>query len=403
MRDYGNRMGIPTVNGALLSTPAISATRWSSAGLSASCRAARRKEVVPGDLIVALGGRTGRDGIHGATFSSVEMTRESEDVSGGAVQIGNAITEKKVLDVILQARDLELYRAITDCGAGGFSSAVGEMGPSSARKSISRKPRSNTRDCRIPKSGYPRPRSAWCWPFRPRNGPPFRALPPRERRGDRAGPNSSTPEARASVSTARWSPSSRWNSSTRAGRRGARGDLDGRPKSPLKKPENGRLYGRLARLLVPWDVCSKEWIVRQYDHEVQGRTAVRPLVGENDDGPGDAAVIVPVRGSIRGLAVACGSTLARQARPLRHGRLRDRRGDSQLRGRGRRSRANRASGQLLLGQHRTARNAGLAGAGRTSMPRRRAWRTARRSFPERTASTTSTRKKARAWRFRRRS
>jgi phosphoribosylformylglycinamidine synthase len=55
-----------------------------------------------------------------------------------------------------------------------------------------------------------------------------------------------------------------------------------------------------------WDVCSKEWIIRQYDHEVQGRTALRPLVGEHDDGPGDAAVIAPVRGSNRGLAVACG-------------------------------------------------------------------------------------------------
>src|SRR5205807_389578 len=86
------------------------------------------KEPRPGDYIVAVGGRTGRDGIHGATFSSIELTDESDKVSGGAVQIGNAITEKKLLDVILQARDRGLYRAITDCGAGGFSSAVGEMG-----------------------------------------------------------------------------------------------------------------------------------------------------------------------------------------------------------------------------------------------------------------------------------
>ena len=63
------------------------------------------KAAQPGDLIVAVGGRTGRDGIHGATFSSIELTAESEKVSGGAVQIGNAITEKKLLDVLLQARD----------------------------------------------------------------------------------------------------------------------------------------------------------------------------------------------------------------------------------------------------------------------------------------------------------
>src|SRR5262249_25593681 len=69
-----------------------------------------------------------RDGIHGATFSSIELTTESETASGGAVQIGNAIAEKKLLDVLLQARDRGLYSAVTDCGAGGFSSAVGEMG-----------------------------------------------------------------------------------------------------------------------------------------------------------------------------------------------------------------------------------------------------------------------------------
>src|SRR5262249_28936939 len=87
-----------------------------------------RKQPRAGDLIVTVGGRTGRDGIHGATFSSIELTSESEKVSGGAVQIGNAIAEKKVLDVILQAPDRGLYSAITACGAGVYSSAVGEMG-----------------------------------------------------------------------------------------------------------------------------------------------------------------------------------------------------------------------------------------------------------------------------------
>ena len=86
------------------------------------------KKARPGDHIVAIGGRTGRDGIHGATFSSAELTSDSESISGGAVQIGNAITEKMVADVLLQARDRNLFNAVTDCGAGGFSSAVGEMG-----------------------------------------------------------------------------------------------------------------------------------------------------------------------------------------------------------------------------------------------------------------------------------
>ncbi|MCL6505343.1 MAG: phosphoribosylformylglycinamidine synthase subunit PurS, partial [Pirellulales bacterium] len=128
VRDYGNRMGIPTVNGAIvfderyLANPLV---YCGTLGLLPVDRAS--KSVAAGDWIVVIGGRTGRDGIHGATFSSLELTHESEAVSGGAVQIGNAITEKKLLDVLLQARDRNLFRAVTDCGAGGFSSAIGEM------------------------------------------------------------------------------------------------------------------------------------------------------------------------------------------------------------------------------------------------------------------------------------
>src|SRR3954451_17023478 len=129
VRDYGNRMGIPTVNGAVyfderyLGNPLV---YCGNVGLLP--REKSQKQTEPGDLIVTVGGRTGRDGIHGATFSSAELTSQSEHVSGGAVQIGNAIEEKKVLDVLLVARDRGLFHAVTDCGAGGFSSAVGEMG-----------------------------------------------------------------------------------------------------------------------------------------------------------------------------------------------------------------------------------------------------------------------------------
>src|SRR6185295_3795169 len=129
VRDYGNRMGIPTVSGAVyfderyLGNPLV---YCGNVGLIP--RDKSQKKPQPNDLIVAVGGRTGRDGIHGATFSSAELTSQSEQLSGGAVQIGNAIEEKKVLDVLLAARDRGLFHAVTDCGAGGFSSAVGEMG-----------------------------------------------------------------------------------------------------------------------------------------------------------------------------------------------------------------------------------------------------------------------------------
>ena len=129
VRDYGNRMGIPTVNGAVYFDPRYLGNPLVFCGnVGLIPRDKSFKETRPGDMIVAIGGRTGRDGIHGATFSSAELDSQSETVSGGAVQIGNAITEKMVLDVLLAARDRGLYTAVTDCGAGGFSSAVGEMG-----------------------------------------------------------------------------------------------------------------------------------------------------------------------------------------------------------------------------------------------------------------------------------
>ncbi len=129
VRDYGNRMGIPTLNGAVyfdnnyLGNPLVFCGCVGIIPRNKIQKASR-----PGDLIVLMGGRTGRDGIHGATFSSAELTDTHADEFSHAVQIGNAITQKKMADVILQAHDRGLFSAITDCGAGGLSSAIGEMG-----------------------------------------------------------------------------------------------------------------------------------------------------------------------------------------------------------------------------------------------------------------------------------
>jgi phosphoribosylformylglycinamidine synthase len=129
VRDYGNRMGIPTVNGAVYFDDRYLANPLVFCGcVGLIPRAKIKKAAHDGDAIVLVGGRTGRDGIHGATFSSAELTDTHTDEFSHAVQIGNAITEKKVADVILQARDRDLFNAITDLGAGGLSSAVGEMG-----------------------------------------------------------------------------------------------------------------------------------------------------------------------------------------------------------------------------------------------------------------------------------
>jgi phosphoribosylformylglycinamidine (FGAM) synthase PurS component/hydrogenase maturation factor len=128
IEDYGNKMGIPTVNGAIVYHPGYTSNPLVFCGcLGILPRDSHPNQIQVGDLIVVIGGRTGRDGLRGATFSSMEMDQSTGQIAGSAVQIGHPIHEKQVQEVILRARDERLYHAITDCGAGGLSSAVGEM------------------------------------------------------------------------------------------------------------------------------------------------------------------------------------------------------------------------------------------------------------------------------------
>ena len=130
----------------------------------------------PGDRIIAVGGRTGRDGIHGATFSSAELSDTHADEFSHAVQIGNPIVEKKFLDALLEARDHDagcLFRAMTDCGAGGFSSAIGEMGEElGAEVQLERAPLKY--DGLTPTEIWisERARAAWFWRFRKKTSKP---------------------------------------------------------------------------------------------------------------------------------------------------------------------------------------------------------------------------------------
>jgi phosphoribosylformylglycinamidine synthase len=310
VRDYGNRMGIPTVNGAICFDPRYLGNPLvycGTVGLLPADKSTKRP--MPGDLIVAVGGRTGRDGVHGATFSSIELTSESESISGGAVQIGNAITEKKVLDVLMQARDLNLYHAITDCGAGGFSSAVGEMGEHiGASVQLDRAP------LKYEGLSYT---EIWISEAQERM---VLAVPPACWDRLQALCASEGVEATAIGS---FEASGRLRL-TYAGQQVA--DLDmhllhnGRPPvvrqatwSPPRRGASLRaprvaidFNATLLKILASWNVCSKEWVVRQYDHEVLGGSVVKPLVGIANDGPGDAAVITPVLGSWRGVAIGCG-------------------------------------------------------------------------------------------------
>jgi phosphoribosylformylglycinamidine synthase len=307
VRDYGNRMGIPTVNGAILFDPRYVGNPVVYCGcVGILPRSAVEKAARPGDLIVAFGGRTGRDGIHGATFSSAGLHAQSEIVSSGAVQIGDAIQEKKVLDVLLQARDRGCFTAVTDCGAGGFSSAVGEMGEhTGADVDLSKAPLK-----------YPglTPAEIWISEAQER----MVAAVPEERWEEfRALCRAEDVEA---VVLGRFTGDRRLK--VRHGRTLV-ADLDmeflheGLPRTTREAtftPPQGRepqpgpsrdLTADLLDLLRAPDVASKEWVIRQYDHEVQAGAVVRPLVGEHH-GPSDAAVLAPKHGSRRGIVLSNG-------------------------------------------------------------------------------------------------
>ena len=313
VRDYGNRMGIPTINGAVCFDPRYLGNPLVYCGTVGLIPADKAfKSAQAGDYIVAVGGRTGRDGIHGATFSSIELTTESEKVSGGAVQIGNAITEKKMLDVLLQARDRNLYHAITDCGAGGFSSAVGEMGEKlGARVDLDKAPL-KYQGLSYTEIWISEAQERMILAVPPENWPALESLCTSEDvEATIVGTFEATGKLRLDYQNTQVAdlemsflhdgrpPVVRQASITKPA--GERSDPAGsRPQVQLSASDV------LLKILGHYNVCSKEWIIRQYDHEVQGGSVIKPFVGIANDGPGDASVITPVLGCWRGLAIGCG-------------------------------------------------------------------------------------------------
>ncbi|MFP3937689.1 MAG: phosphoribosylformylglycinamidine synthase subunit PurL [Phycisphaerae bacterium] len=309
VRDYGNRMGVPTINGAVyfdekyLGNPLVFCGTVGMLPREMSFKHARG-----GDAVVMVGGRTGRDGIHGATFSSGELTHAHETEFCHAVQIGNAITEKKMLDTLLIARDEGLYSAITDCGAGGLSSAVGEMGdPLGAEVHLDRVP--------LKYRGL-RYDEIWISEAQERM---VLAVP--SENVDRILEVFASEGVEATV-LGHYGTEGRklrlFYEDTVVGeldmeflhegcpRPAKTAVWDPRPKPSPAPPQRDNYNDVLLKIFAMPNVASKEWIIRQYDHEVQGGSAVKPLVGAEQDAPGDAAVVRPVLDSQKAVVVSCG-------------------------------------------------------------------------------------------------
>jgi phosphoribosylformylglycinamidine synthase II len=305
---YGNNMGIPTVNGAIYFDGSYVGNVVVYCGCIGILPLKKfRKNAKPNDIIVLAGGKTGRDGIHGVTFASAELTEKSEEVSRPAVQIADPIEEEKLKRAIIKIRDLELASAITDLGGGGLSSASGEtakrfdcgivieldkvpmkyadLAPweiyvsESQERMLLAVPPENV-ECileifemedveataigkltgdKVLKIYYQDEKVA-------EMDIPFLFQPPKTVKIAESKPTS--------FEEPRFSP-----------------------------PEN--LTETLLQLLALPNIASKESVIRTYDHEVKGNTVLKPLQGENA-GPNDATIIKPLDKSWKGITVSCG-------------------------------------------------------------------------------------------------
>jgi phosphoribosylformylglycinamidine synthase len=309
--DGGNQSGIPygrgfeIFDGRYLGKPLVFCGTVAALPVRVAGRPGHEKGARPGDRIVMVGGRVGADGIHGATFSSAALT---ETTPVQVVQIGDPITQKRMFDFLLEARDLGLYSSITDNGAGGLSSSVGEMArdPGGARLDLSKAPLK-----------YPG-LAPWEVLVSESQERMTVAVPPDKeedflRLAERR-------EVEASVLgefTDSGSFHVLWDAETVACismeflHEGAPDlDLVARWKQPLHlepkglPPEDlGEVLRALARRL---NLCSGEWRARFYDHEVKGLTVIKPFVGASSDVPAEATVFLIRHGAIRGFVLSEG-------------------------------------------------------------------------------------------------
>ncbi len=307
----GNKSGIPTPWGFLvfddryMGKPLVFVGTVGLMPAKIKGKPSYLKKAHPGDLIVMAGGRVGKDGIHGATFSSESLHSGSP---AGAVQIGDPITQKKLSDAQQELSERELFNSVTDNGAGGLSCSVGEMARESGGSEV------DIEKVPIKYSGLS-PYEIWVSESQERM---TYAVPPeklnqflelmRRRDVEATVIGEFTDSGRCIVNF--------------QGKAIMDMDLkflhDGVPRRKLTSvwrppdypepelTEQSDLTNDLHKLLGRLNICSKEYVVRQYDHEVQGGSVIKPLIGVKGDVHSDAVVVRPLLRSIKGIVLSCG-------------------------------------------------------------------------------------------------
>ncbi|MEM7275444.1 MAG: phosphoribosylformylglycinamidine synthase subunit PurL [Actinomycetota bacterium] len=315
--DYGNKIGVPNLGGAILHDVSYTTTPLVFAGcVGVLPSGSNPTEPRPGDFIVTLGGAVGRDGVGGATFSSQSMGTETAAVAGSSVQIGDPVVEKGLIDLVVAARDAGLYTAITDCGAGGLSSAVGEMAEDlGADVDLAKVPRK-----------YPglAPWEVWLSEAQERmvlavpDPVPLLALAERWQ-VEATVIGWFTGEGRIVVRDGESTVIDLDATFLHKGR--PRLHLQATPVAAARTPRSPKeLVGTVVEpvdalrgLLAHPSLRSNEAVVRTYDHEVLGGTIIRPYDGVALDGPADGTVFVPPGAEtaepLRGAAIGIGSAI----------------------------------------------------------------------------------------------
>ncbi len=307
----GNKSGIPTINGSLvfddrfLGKPLVYCGTASLMPTMSAGRPTHIKEIEPGDKIVMTGGRIGKDGIHGATFSSEELHEESPT---SAVQIGDPITQRKMNDFLLVARDRGLYRTLTDNGAGGLSSSIGEMAEMSGGCHLELdKPPLKYQGLDPWEILISEAQERMSLAVQPENVAALIELS--EQMGVEStvigtftdsGYLHATYEDKVVAHLEmefmhNGLPAMQLNAKWEAPKLAD-------PETPVPENQNAKLNEMLGRL----NICSKEYVVRQYDHEVQGGSVVKPLTGVENDGPSDAGVMRPLLDRLDGIVTSNG-------------------------------------------------------------------------------------------------
>ena len=313
IRDYGNRVGIPTITGGFFFDEKYTGNclvNVACLGIVKRADLAKNYAGGPGEVMILIGGRTGRDGIHGVNFASADLTATSDEDSRGAVQLGDPITKEPVMHACFEVNAKHLITGMKDLGGGGLSCVVGEMAldagcgadvdlekvplkepglapweiwvsESQERMMCTCKPENVDKVLEIfdmwdvlaipvaRTTDLKRTRLFW-------DGELIFDMDLEFLTG---GPVYNRPYTLPEVSTK---------------------DGEKFPKLPSDKDV-------ILTLLSDLNIASKEWAIRQYDHEVRAGTAIHPMVGEmNMTGPGDASVLLPVPGRLKGLAAAIG-------------------------------------------------------------------------------------------------